>query len=369
MKSFQPDRPFDDLPQLPPPTDLESKAVLKACIEARVAVAELHQSGALIANQAMLINTLPLLEARSSSEIENIVTTSDRLFRQAAPDQEDRADPETKEALRYRAALWRGLGSLDRKPLSTSTAVEVCRTLLGIEVDIRKVPGTTLASESTGQPFYTPPVGEKLIRDLLANWEEFLHQATDIDPLVRMAVGHYQFEAIHPFSDGNGRTGRILNLLYLVEQGLLDLPVLYLSRYVLANRSDYYRYLRRVTTNADWESWLLYMLSAVTETARWTTDRIHRIRHLADATEELIRQKAPTTHSRELVDLLFERPYCRIRDVVDAGIAQRQTASVYLKTLTELGVLDTYKAGREKIFINKRLMHLLTQEDPGPLTF
>lgn len=369
MPTFDAARPFNDLPPLPPASDLETKPVLKACIEARAAIAELRQAGALLANQAMLINTLPLLEAQSSSEIENIVTTTDRLFRHAQPDHEAQADPATKEALRYRSALWRGLKSLERKPLSTATAVEVCRTLMGFGIDIRKVPGTALVSGPTGNPVYTPPVGENLLRELLSNWEKFLHEPTEIDPLIRMAAGHYQFEAIHPFTDGNGRTGRILNLLFLVEQGLLDLPVLYLSRYILANRTDYYRSLRGVTTDEDWESWILFMLTAVDDTARWTTDRIHRIRQLADETHAFVHRSAPAPIRRELVDLIFEQPYCRIGNVVEAGIAQRQTASVHLKALSQIGVLDEYKVGREKIFIHQRLMRLLTQEDPGPLDF
>ena len=368
MTRFDPGRAYNDLPPLPPKADLESRAVLKACIEARAAVAELKQAGRMLPNQAVLINTIPLLE-RGPVQVENVVTTADRLFRYAQPDREALADPATKEALRYRSALQRGVALLKKKPLATATAVEVCRTLQGVNVDVRRVPGTTLLNERTGAVVYTPPQGEAQLRKLLANWERFLHETPDVDPLVRMAVGHYQFEAIHPFVDGNGRTGRILNLLFLVEQDLLELPVLYLSRAIIRRKSDYYRLLLAVTTDAAWEAWILYMLRAVDETARWTTDRIHAIRRLMQETADYVRQQEPGVYSSELVELIFVQPYCRIRNVVEAGIAQRQTAAVYLKQLVSAGVLEEVKVGREKLFINPRLMRLLTAEQPGDLSF
>jgi len=366
---FDPAKAYNELPQLPPKADLESRAVLKACIEARAAVAELKQAGRMLPNQAVLINTIPLLEARASSEIENVVTTTDQLFRYAQPDREALADPATKEALRYRSALRRGVELLKKKPLSTATAVEVCRTLQGANLDVRRVPGTTLRNEGTGKVVYTPPQGEALLRKLLANWERFLHENEDVDPLVRMAVAHYQFEAIHPFVDGNGRTGRILNLLFLVEQDLLELPVLYLSRAIIRRKPDYYRLLLAVTTDRAWEEWILYMLRAVDETARWTTDRIRAIRQLMQDTAEYVKTQESGVYSSELVELIFVQPYCRIRNVVEAGIAQRQTAAVYLNQLVGAGVLEEVKVGREKLFINPRLMRLLTAEKPGDLSF
>jgi Fic family protein len=369
MSSFHPARAYNDLPLLPPQADLESRAVLKACIEARAAVEGLKEAGGLIPNQDVLINTIPLLEARASSEIENIVTTTDQLFRYAQPDREALADPATKEALRYRTALRRGVELLEKKPLVTATAVEVCRTLLGVNLDVRRVPGTALMNEGTGEVVYTPPEGEALLRTLLANWERFLHEAEEVDPLIRMAVAHYQFEAIHPFTDGNGRTGRILNLLLLVEQELLELPVLYLSRAIIRNKPDYYRLLLAVTTRNAWEDWIIYMLRAVKETARWTTERIRGIRQLMHETADYVRAEVYPTFSGQLLELIFVQPYCRIRNVVEAGIAQRQTAAVYLKDLTGVGVLEEVKVGREKLFINPRLMRLLTVEEPGDLSF
>lgn len=362
MQGFDPTKPYNVLPPLPPQADIESRAILKACIHARAALGELKQAGSLLPNQAILINTIPLLEARASSEIENIVTTTDRLFRFAQDDREGLADPATKEALRYRTALYRGFQSLRKRPLTTATAVEVCRTIKGVSLDIRRVPGTALASDATGKVIYTPPQGEALLRRLLANWERFLHEADAIDPLIRMAVAHYQFEAIHPFTDGNGRTGRILNLLFLVEQGLLDSPVLYLSRAIIQRKVEYYRLLRAVTAEGRWEDWILYMLNAVDETTRWTTAKIRAIRELMQTTAEYVREKAPAVYSRELVELIFVQPYSRIANVVEADIAKRQTASVYLKELCDVGVLKEIKVGREKLFINPRLMTLLTAE-------
>lgn len=196
-----------------------------------------------------MINLLPLLEAKDSSEIENIITTSDKLFQHAQEDSQ--ADPATKKALRYRTALYEGFTQLKQRPLCTNTAIEVCSTLKGTQMDVRKVPGTVianaLANNRRGEIIYKLPVGEKQIRDLLSNWEQFLHADDGIDPLIKMTISHYQFEAIHPFHDGNGRTGRILNILYLIEQELLTLPILYLSRYIVQHKADYYALLNDVT--------------------------------------------------------------------------------------------------------------------------
>jgi Fic family protein len=369
MVSFSTTTAYNDLPLLPPDADVESRTVLKACIEARAALAGLKQAGSLLPNQAVLINTIPLLEAQASSEIENIVTTTDRLFRFARPDREALADPATKEALKYRTALRRGVESLQQKPLATATAVDVCRTLLGVDIDVRRVPGTALANDATGEVVYTPPEGEPLLRRLLSNWERFLHEAEHVDPLIRMAVAHYQFEAIHPFTDGNGRTGRILNLLFLIEQNLLDLPILYLSRSIIKNKAEYYRLMGAVTAHGAWDEWILYVLQAVGETARWTTQRIRAIRDLLQESADHIRTEAPGTYSREMVELIFVQPYCRIKNVVETGIAQRQTAAVYLKQLCGVGVLEEVRAGREKLFVNPRLMRLLTEEEHGDLGF
>jgi len=358
--AWQAEKPYNRLPPLPPAADFENRAVLKACITARAALAELKQAADLIPNQAMLINTIPLLEAKDSSEIENIVTTTDRLFQHAQL--EHQADPATKEALRYRSALHKGFQSLKDRPLCTATAVEICRTLKGADLDIRKTPGTQLINDRTGEVIYTPPEGESTLRDMLANWERFIHNQDDVDPLVRMAVGHYQFEAIHPFVDGNGRTGRVINILYLIQQDLLQLPILYLSRHIIANKSDYYKLLLNVTCDGAWEPWILFMLKAVEETSRWTTQKIAAIRNLSEHTTEFVRLSVPKIYTRELVDVIFEQPYCRISDLVNKGVAKRQAASKYLKEMVALGVLVEQSVGKEKLFIHPKLMKLLSHD-------
>lgn len=362
-RGWSPGRPYNELPKLPPATELDSKTVLKQCIAARAALAELKQAAELIPNPTILINTLPVLEARASSEIENVVTTTDKLFRHLQADAH--ADPATREALRYRRALLEGVNELKRRPLCTRTAEVICTQIKGVEMVVRKVPGTALANEATGEIVYTPPEGEKLLRDLLANWERFLHEDVSIDPLIRVSVAHYQFEAIHPFTDGNGRAGRVLNSLFLVEQGLLTLPILYLSRYIIARKRDYYRLLLEVTSKGAWEPWLLYMLEGIGDTATWTTAKIGAMRKLAEDTSALVRQRLPKIYTRELVDVIFEQPYCRISNVVEANIAGRQAASRYLKALVAIGVLEERSFGREKLFVNPKLLRLLTREGKG----
>ena len=358
--SWKPDRPYDSLPPLPPAADLETKVVLKQCVTARAALAELKQAAELIPNPTMLINTLPVLEARASSEIENVVTTEDKLFQHLAA--EGAADPATREALRYRHALLEGFGGLEDRPLSTRTAEAVCSRIKGVAMSVRRIPGTALADAATGAVIYTPPATEERIRRLLGNWERFLHLHEEIDPLIRMCAAHYQFEAIHPFSDGNGRTGRVLNNLFLVEQGLLPQPILYLSRYIIANKADYYDLLLQVTRTEAWEPWLIYMLRGVEETAIWTTKKIAAIRRLVKDTVAFVRSRLPKIYSRELVDIIFEQPYCRIANIVEAGIVGRQAASRYLKALTAIGVLREETAGRERLFIHPRLLTLLTND-------
>ncbi|NLF69265.1 MAG: Fic family protein [Candidatus Anammoximicrobium sp.] len=370
---WRPDQPYNDLPDLPPPVELETKAVLKQCVTARAALAELKQAAELIPNPVMLINTLPLLEAQASSEIENIVTTADKLFQYLRA--EGAADPATKEALRYRHAVLEAFGTLKTRPLCTRTAELVCSRIKDGEMRVRRMPGTALARQRTGEVVYTPPEGEDRIRDRLANWERFLHGldgAEELDPLVRMAAAHYQFEAIHPFTDGNGRTGRVLNSLFLVEQELLPLPILYLSRYIIAHKVDYYRLLLAVTREDAWEPWLLYMLRGIADTAAWTTAKIGAIRSLAATTVEYVRARLPKIYTRELVDTVFQQPYCRIANLVEAQIAGRQAASRYLKALVSIGVLREQTVGREKLFVHPKLLTLLTQDtntvEPYPAT-
>lgn len=360
-KVWQPEVPWNDLPRLMDAPEVETTRVLRKCVAARATVAELKQAAAQLPDASMLINTLPMLEAQASSEIENIVTTADELFRHA--DSESGATPAAREALRYRSALLEGFRDLQTRPITTTTAERICSRIKGVDMTVRRVPGTRIENQATGSVIYTPPEGEAQLRELLADWERFLHERPTLDPLVRMAMAHYQFEAIHPFTDGNGRTGRVLNSLYLVEQELLPLPVLYLSRGIIRTKPDYYRLLLAVTREEAWEPWLLYMLDAVQETAQWTLAKIEAIRALAAATTAHVRARTPKIYSHELVDVIFSQPYCRIANLVQAGIAQRQTAARYLDALVEIDVLREVAAGKERLFVNSRLLRLLTTEE------
>ena len=359
---WQPERPYNDLPDLPPPIEVESRLVLKQCVKSRAALAKLSAAASLIPNPSILIN-LATLEAQKSSEIENIVTTADSLFQSTYAD--ERADPATREALRYRTALLDGVSSIKARPLNTQTAEAICTNIKGVELTVRRQTGTNLKNGATGAIIYTPPEGETRIRELLKNWEDFLHASEEespFDPLVRMAVLHYQFEAIHPFTDGNGRTGRVLNSLFLIQQELLPQPILYLSRYIIAHKQDYYRLLQNVTSSAAWEEWILFMLHGIEETAEWTLRKIEAIRTLAEALAQYLKSQQPKIYSRELVDILFEQPYCRISNLVDRGLGTRQLASRHLHKLVDAGVLQVVRRGQEKLFLHAHLLDLLTQE-------
>ena len=362
--AFKPDKPYNDLPKLPPQVNLETSTVLKKAIQANRELAELKGKAGIIPNQGILINSLILKEAKASSEIENVVTTNDKLY-EAFTAGDKNYDPQTKEVLRYREALWKGFNQLNERPLSTNLFIDIVQTIKRNESGIRDTPGTVIANPNTNKIIYRPPEGEELIRDLLGNLETFIHSDDDdLDPLVKMSVIHYQFEAIHPFDDGNGRTGRIINILYLVLEELLTLPVLYMSGYIISRKADYYRLLRKVTEEEDWESWILFMLEAVEKTARETTAKIEAISALLEETVEEAKAKLPDrVYSKELIEVLFEQPYCKIKFLVDKGIAQRQTAGDYLNELEEIGILKSKKSGREKLYLNTALYELLSGEE------
>jgi len=359
--SFDPKQPYNDLPLLPPKYELETKAVLKKCVAANKALAELKGAGDLIPNQAVLINVIPLQEAKLSSEIENIVTTQDALF-QAALDENRVTDLATREVLRYRTALRKGFESVQSVPFRLRLLEILCGVLRNEKVTFRADDGVYIGNPAAKTITYTPPKGAVVMRAKLRNLEEFLlAKDDDLDPLVRMAVAHYQFEAIHPFIDGNGRTGRILNILFLVHAGLLRLPVLYLSRHLIQHKAEYYRLLRGVTERGEWEPWLIFMLTGVEETAAWTTSRILAVRDLFDQTLARCRAKLPSkVYSKELVELVFTQPYCKIQFLVEAGIAERQTASEYLQELEKLGILKGEKRGREILYKHPALLKVLT---------
>jgi len=359
--AYNPLTPYNDLPDLPPAQDIETVAVLKKAVSAGRALAELKGLGDTLPDQSILVNSIVLQEARASSEIENIVTTNDALFRAMAASSQTGVDPATKEVLRYREALWTGFHDLKtRRVLSTNLFVHIVNTIKQNEAGIRTMPGIVIANSATGETVYTPPEGEDVIRRKLHNLEEYIHSADGPDPLIRMAVTHYQFEAIHPFSDGNGRTGRIASILYLVQQDLLDIPVLYLSRHIIDNKGDYYRLLRRVTEAEEWEQWIIFMLHAVEVTADLTRRRMLDIRQVMGETVETMRERLPKVYSKELVELLFRQPYAKVEFLVNAGIAKRQTAATYLRELERIGVLRSTRVGRENIFLNIRLFDLLS---------
>lgn len=358
LSQFDRNQPFNGLPALPPAADVETLAILRKTITASRALAELKGMAERMPNQAMLIDSLVLQEARASSEIENILTTNDELFK-AASDEALPASAEAKEVLRYRQALNHGFKQIKERPLATSLFIEIAQLIKQTDFNVRRVPGTRIAN-SHGQTIYTPPEGESVIRDKLRELENFMHAKDGLDVLVKMALVHYQFEAIHPFADGNGRTGRILNILYLVDQGLLNLPVLYLCRYIIDHKLAYSEGLRKVTEQGAWVDWVLYRLDAVEQTSLRTHKQITDILTLMESVRERVQREAPGVYSKDLIEQIFRQPYCKIQFLEHAGMGTRQTCSKYLRELERLGVLQGQKMGREVYFINRDLFELLT---------
>ncbi len=360
--SFHPEKPFNELPFLPPNVELETSSILKKTIKTSRSLAQLNGLCQKIPNPSILINSLTLQEAKDSSEIENIFTTNDNLYR-AFTASTGKIDAQTKEVLRYREALWNGFLSLKKKPImSTNLWIDLVQTIKKNSAGIRNIPGTVILNPAIGKIIYTPPTGEKVIRHLLKNLEDYIHDSDSVDPLIKLAVIHYQFEAIHPFFDGNGRTGRIINILYLNQVGLLDLPILYLSKYIIERKNDYYQLLRNVTSKNVWESWILFMLEALDITSQDTMKKVQAIHTLLDKTILDCKEKLPKrVYSKELIELLFEQPYIKVKHIVDANIAQRKTAAEYLRELEKIGVLSPKKIGKENVFINNVLYELLSK--------
>jgi Fic family protein len=359
---FNPAIPYNDLPPLPPKAELETRAVLKKVAQAGRSLAELKGLGSTIPNQSILVNSLVLREAKASSEIENIITTNDALYK-AFTSSSSGVDPATKEVLRYRVALWEGFNEMKKHGLlTTNLFIRLVQTIKENQVGIRAVPGTVLQSTKTDAILYTPPEGESLIRDKLKNLEDYIHANDETDPLIKLAVIHYQFEALHPFSDGNGRVGRIVNSLFPVARELLDLPILYLSKHIIDTKAEYYKLLRAVTAKGEWENWILYMLDAIQVTAVETRDKVIAIRKLLDQTLELGKTKLPAkVYSKEFIEGLFRQPYTKVQHLVDAGLAERKTAAVYLREAEKAGILRSHKSGREVLFLNVKLFQLLSK--------
>ena len=353
-------QPYNILSPLPPKADLETPVILKAAIAANRSLAELKGKAESLPNPSILINSIVAQEAKASSEIENIVTTNDKLF-MALSANDRQTDPQTKEVLRYRQALWKGVSSLENGDLGPDLFITLMQTIKESDAGIRDDSGTVIANPKTRKIIYWPPEGEELIRGLLENLAAYIKADNDVDPLIKMAVMHYQFEAIHPFEDGNGRTGRILNILYLIRENLLHQPVLYLSDHIIANKPDYYRLLREVTEKEAWEPWILFVLEAVQTTSKKTMTRIESIQQLLDETIAEAKSVLPDrVYSKELIELLFEQPYCKVKFLVDRNLAKRQTAADYLKELEIAGFLKSKQVGREVLYLNVRLYDLLS---------
>ncbi|WP_029036961.1 Fic family protein [Salinimicrobium xinjiangense] len=358
MKDFNRNEPYNNLPLLPPKASLETTSVLRKTIEASRALAKLNGMLMNLPNPTLFLDTIHLQEAKASSEIENIITTNDDLYKAIVADKTfDK--PSTREVISYKEALWQGLKTIDNKPfITTNLCVEIVQIIKKNTAGIRTTPGTSLKNPQ-GEIIYTPPSGELVLRDKLANLERFLNEKDTLDPLIKMAIMHYQFEAIHPFTDGNGRTGRILLLLYLKIEKLLDIPALYLSEYIIKNKSDYYSKLRQVTENDDWEEWILYMLEMISYTANKGLKLLNQVNGLMQTFTDEVKETLPKVYSKDLIEILFKLPYTKRQYLIDAGLGTPKTVGNYLNELEKAGFLTSEKVGKEKLYLNYKLMEIL----------
>ncbi|MCT7480369.1 Fic family protein [Aliarcobacter cryaerophilus] len=343
---------------LPLDIDIETKAILKKSILANKALAKLNGVAKIIPNQAILINSLILQEAKDSSEIENIITTHDELY-QSSLDISNISHA-TKEVQSYSRALLKGFDLVkETSLLLTRHIVDIQQELEGNVAGIRKQAGTVLKNQATGEVIHTPPQEESTIRKLLDNLEQYINTNDGIDPLIKMAIIHYQFETIHPFYDGNGRTGRIINILYLVLNELLDLPILYLSSYIIKHKADYYRLLQEVRTKGSWEEWIIYMLEGIEQTATKQVQLINDIKELMDNTKQKLKAELPKIYSKDLLEVLFIHPYTKIDMLVDNLELHRDTASKHLKAMEKIGILNSVQIKNSKFYVNVKLFELL----------
>ena len=349
---------MNTLNRLPLPQEIETQKVLKKAISANRALANLNGVARIIPNSPILINSLVLQEAKDSSEIENIITTHDELY--IANLDIESVTNEAKEVQNYKEALLRGFSLVsDTKLLLKKHIIEIQEILEQNDAGIRKQAGTNLKNAQTGEVIYTPPQDYETIQELLTNLEIYINEPNDIDSLINMAIIHHQFESIHPFYDGNGRTGRIINILYLILKDLLDIPVLYLSRYIITHKADYYRLLQEVRTEDKWEEWILYILEAVEQTSLETIELINRISDLMIKIQDKISRELPKIYSKDLVEILFMHPYTKIDFLVDRLNITRKTASKYLNELENIGILENIQIKNSKFFINIELFNLL----------
>ena len=357
------------IPSLPLPYDLETKEVLRQLNRSNRKLAELKGVAQTIPNERILISSLTLQEAKDSSEVENIVTTQDDLYRAGLDPSHQFINAATKEVLFYREAINEGFRMVRNKDILTLNDIKHVQEILEQNsAGFRTTPGTQLMRENDGAVIYTPPQDGMAIVQYMSNLEQFINddQLSQLDPLIKMAIIHHQFESIHPFYDGNGRTGRIINILYLVITGLLDLPILYLSRYITHNKGEYYRLIQAIrdknTDNAaEWEAWILFMLKGVEITAEDTISLVKNIGHLMAEYKNVIRPDFGSKYNHELLNGLFYHPYTKIDHVVANMQVSRQTASKYLDRIVALGLLQKEKMGKENYYINTRLMNLFIE--------
>ena len=358
MNDFNKSQPYNNLPLLPPKADLETKEILTKTIKASRALAQLNGAIRNLPNPSLFLDTLHLQEAKASSEIENIITTNDDLYQAVVADK--RFDnPATKEVISYKEAIWLGFKKLEKKPfITTNLCVELVQCIKQNTAGIRTTPGTTL-SNTKGEIIYTPPVGEQVIREKMVNLETFINENDSLDPLIKMAISHYQFEAIHPFSDGNGRTGRILLLLQLKLEQLLDIPALFLSEYIIEHKDQYYKGLRAVTEKNDWSKFIIYMLDMVETTAIKGLDRPRIHIQLMETTGQEIKERLPKVYSKDLVEVIFKLPYTKRQNLIDIDLGTPKTVGNYLISLEEKGFLKSVRVGKEKLYLNQKLMNIL----------
>lgn len=358
MNVFDKTKPYNNLPLLPPKADLETKEILTKTIKASRALAQLNGAIRNLPNPSLFLDTIHLQEAKASSEIENIITTNDDLYQAVVADKKF-DNPATKEVISYKEAIWLGFKHLEKKPfITTNLCIELVQCIKQNTAGIRTTPGTTL-SNTKGEVIYTPPSGEQVIREKMANLETFINENESLDPLIKMAISHYQFEAIHPFSDGNGRTGRILLLLQLKLEQLLDIPALFLSEYIIQHKDKYYKGLRAITEKNDWSKFILYMLDMVETTAIKGLDRLESIIQLMETTGQEIKEKLPKVYSKDLVEVIFKLPYTKRQNLIDIELGTPKTVGNYLMALEEEGFLQSVRVGKEKLYLNQKLMNIL----------
>ena len=359
---------YNQLPLLPPPDEkVVTVEILQAVSNANRALAELKGLAKKLPNQSMLVNTIALREAKASTEIENIFTTEEDLYK-ALSGNDSSLKGNAKEVLRYRQALWKGYHDIIANgEFNIVLMIKIYQEIKEVQDGIRpSQTETTIRKRGSGvlggTVVYTPPRGEEVIKEKLENLISYLNddRGYPYDPLIKLAVSHYQFEAIHPFRDGNGRTGRILSILMIIQKKLLDVPVLYLSAYIVEHKDDYYALLNKVTTLKNWREWILYMLSAIEETSIFTINKINEIDSLFQKTYELVKFKLPHIR-KEVIEKIFEQPYISPRKLLDQNTKSINTAKKYLGQLEGLGIMVSKKVGKEIIYLNIDLFNLLSE--------